>query len=212
MPCPLRDRDQFLCSNDQTALPARPAAADGALSPSEACLAGMETVLSLTSIPDLGDFDSAEVAGDAEAARTNLVQPGYLSRSTDPLPNFLRRPRRSAEAQGRILALRRRQMRRQLRPGSTLSQGQDHHDIARLRACLYAAEDRPQPPSTQLRLATHAISLSLVATALPVGAAVMTYNLLKGEDMRVTARLTTLTGLALAVISGNPELAQIFGT
>ena len=211
MPYPLRDRNQFLRADDQTSLATRPVPADCAVTPLEAYLSGMECAISLTRLPDLGDFDSAEEAGEPETAGANLFQPGQ-ARGGDPLPNFLRRPRRSALAQGRILALRRRQMRRQLRADVGLQQAQDSHDLARLRASLCAADDAPQQPSTQLRLATHAISLSLVATALPVGAAVMTYNLLKGEDMRVTARLTTLTGLALAVISGNPELAAIFGT
>jgi hypothetical protein len=84
-----------------------------------------------------------------------------------------------------------------------------------MRECIYAPlegqSDAETRPSVPLRLATHAISLSLVATALPIGAAMMTYNLLKGEDIKVTARLTTLTGLALTVLAGNPHLAQLIG-
>ena len=174
----------------------------------------MECAIPLTRIPDLADLDGPEAAADLAEPSMNL-----FAESTDQPHgtslNFLRQPRRSAAANRRIIALRRRQVRRQLRPALPqwpLAGGQDETELARMRACLYAAdpavEDRP---STPLRIATHAISLSLMATALPVGAAVMTYNLLKGEDMRVTARLTTLTGLALAVIAGNPELALIFG-
>lgn len=130
--------------------------------------------------------------------------------------NFLREARLSPVAQSRVVALRRRRVRAQLRrplPVWPLPGGQDDDELRNMRDRIYTveADAKDRPPSVPLRVATHAISLSLVAAALPVGAALMTYNLLKGEDIRVTARLTTLSGLALAVIGANPHLAQVIG-
>lgn len=175
----------------------------------------MDCVIPLTSIPDGAEADDGE---DTSLAGLNLF--GAASDTGDDLArtNMLRNPRLSRAEQGRVVALRRRTMRSHLQRRPAVwraSGGQSVDDLHQMRTCIYtptpeqlAGEAKPSVP---LRLATHAIGLSLLVTALPVGAAMMTYNLLKGEDIKATARLTTLTGLALAVLAGNPQLAQLIG-
>jgi hypothetical protein len=74
-------------------------------------------------------------------------------------------------------------------------------DRARLRQARAAvcAPDVAAPESMHLRIAAQTINLTLLLTmALPVGAAALTYGLFRGQDMRLTSRLATLTGLMLA--------------
>lgn len=175
-----------------------------------AAIAQLDCAISMSPLPELAAFDGRDAVTDA-----NLFLSGTEDETEAPA-NFLRVSPRSRLARSRVVALRRRQMRSHLQRAQVqwpLAGGQDEGELARLRDCLYPEVEEivEERPSTQMRLATHAISLSLVATALPIGAAVMTYNLLKGEDMRVTARLTTLTGLALAIFAGNPALGQLVG-
>ncbi len=77
-------------------------------------------------------------------------------------------------------------------------------ELARLRDALYQAdpEELPAPLSTQLRLTVHALNTTLILVWAPLGAAVMTYSLLKGEDMKLSARLMVLTGLFATAIEG----------
>jgi hypothetical protein len=82
-------------------------------------------------------------------------------------------------------------------------------ELTRVREALYPPEpvaEVAERPSTQMRLAVHAMNCSLIAVALPVGAAAMTYSLLRGEDMRVSARLMALTGTLFAL--GDTSLGQ----
>lgn len=69
-------------------------------------------------------------------------------------------------------------------------------ELARLRAALYEPQpaEVPEVPSSQMRLAVHAMNATLIVVYAPLGAAVMTYALLKGEDMKLSARLLMLTG------------------
>ena len=173
-------------------------------------LALLDCVIPMTCIPELADLDS-----DEDLTGLNLFSP-VMDADTEQDANILRSSSRSSQARGRIVALRRRAMRSRVQravPVWPLAGGQGDNDLRAMRDQIYApCEAEPdQMVSVPLRLATHAISLSLMATALPVGAAVMTYNVLKGEDIKVTARLTTLTGLALVVLAGNPQLAQMIG-
>lgn len=202
---------------DRAAMPprtARPAAADTRIWSSDLteALRGMDSLLSLTEIPEArpawpdpsGPVAANVFGSDAETAE-----------GRGDGANFLRVARRSQLAQSRIIALRRRAIRTPARSlaASWRAAGVCDPSLAALRHYIYTpdARDEPPPPSTHLRLATHAITLTLVATALPVGAAMMTYNLLRGEDIRATAHMTTLTGLGLAVLAGNPGLAQLIG-
>ena len=72
-----------------------------------------------------------------------------------------------------------------------------HSELARVRAALYMTEPTPvrSLPSTPMRLAAHAMNATLIVVWPPLGAAVMTYALLRGEDMKLSARLMVLTGL-----------------
>lgn len=170
-------------------------------------LALMNCTISLTMIPE---FEYPADDGKALVGQ-NLFGPVMDDADICAAVNFMRTSRRSTAAQRRVVALRRRAMRAQVRRPASL--GQSATELRTLRDHIYHADpsDTETNPSVPLRLATHAIGLSLVVTALPVGAAMMTYNLLKGEDIRATARLTTLTGLALAIIAGNPGLAHLIG-
>jgi hypothetical protein len=73
-------------------------------------------------------------------------------------------------------------------------------DAARIRAALYPPEEEVEDerPSTQMRLAIHAMNATMIVALLPVGAAVMTYSILRGEDLRLSGRMLALTGLVLA--------------
>lgn len=187
--------------------PARPAPENYDLL--HAALAEMDCVISLSQIPDLlaDDDDGALSAGP------NLFASPPESGDEAVRVNMLRQTSRSSARQGRVLALRRRTLRARVRYTAAVQQAE--YEQRRLRAQILTVPEEElaqlDRPSVPLRLATHAIVLSLMATALPVGAALMTYNLLKGEDIQMTARLTTLTGLALAVLAGHPEWAQLLG-
>ncbi len=77
-------------------------------------------------------------------------------------------------------------------------------ELAQVRDALYQAdpEDTPAPLSTQLRFTAHALNATLILVWAPLGAAVMTYALLKGEDMKLSARLMVLTGLFATALEG----------
>lgn len=70
-------------------------------------------------------------------------------------------------------------------------------ELAGLRDLLLTEEPtaaNPEKPSAQMRLAVHAMNATLIVVYAPLGAALMTYSLLRGEDMRLTARALTLVG------------------
>lgn len=77
-------------------------------------------------------------------------------------------------------------------------------ELAQIRDALYQAdpEDTPAPLSAQLRFTAHALNATLILVWAPLGAAVMTYSLLKGEDMKLSARLMVLTGLFATALGG----------
>lgn len=75
-------------------------------------------------------------------------------------------------------------------------------ELARLREALYppVLDGEIMPPlSTQMRLAVHALNATLILVWAPLGAAVMTYSLLKGEDIRLSARIMAMTGTLFAL-------------
>ncbi|MCL4188191.1 MAG: hypothetical protein KJZ85_11330 [Rhodobacteraceae bacterium] len=89
-------------------------------------------------------------------------------------------------------------------------------ELRRVRAALYpdvtdappaaargaagAAAPRPESePTLAMRLSATAMDMTLLVVALPVGAAVVTHNLLRGRtDMRLSARMMALTGAFIA--------------
>lgn len=76
-------------------------------------------------------------------------------------------------------------------------------ELARLRDALYHEDDEDVLPSGQMRLAAHAMNASLIVVYAPLGAALMTYSLLRGTDMRISARVLTVTGV-LAGLAATP--------
>jgi len=67
-------------------------------------------------------------------------------------------------------------------------------ELRRVRAALY---ERAPRPSTALRLAAHAMNATLIVIALPIGAAMMTHGVLRGENLNASARLMAIVGIAL---------------
>ncbi len=94
-------------------------------------------------------------------------------------------------------------------------------ELARLRDALYpenpievGLQDN-QPMTAQMRLAVHAMNATLIMVWMPMGVAVMTYSILKGEDMRLSGRLMALTGTLLAFAHspfGQSVAAAVAGT
>jgi len=68
-----------------------------------------------------------------------------------------------------------------------------------IRHALYAPDEVEQKPSTALRLATHSMNLTVMVFALPVGVSMMTYTLLRGENLNVSARVLALMGMLVGV-------------
>jgi hypothetical protein len=68
---------------------------------------------------------------------------------------------------------------------------------------FYDAAEKVQQYSLPLRIATHSINFALIIAVLPIGAASLTYNLLRGEDIAITGRLATLAGLVLVFGGGH---------
>jgi hypothetical protein len=79
-------------------------------------------------------------------------------------------------------------------------------ELARLRAALYPAPEYLPVATPQLRLSAYAMNATLIVVWAPLGGAVMTYSLLKGEDMKFSARLMVATGVALGLL--NTEFGQ----
>lgn len=69
-----------------------------------------------------------------------------------------------------------------------------------LRAALCKVDAREADKlSTPLRLACHAINATLIVIALPVGALMMAYSILRGEDLNTSARMLAIIGTAVGV-------------
>ena len=86
-------------------------------------------------------------------------------------------------------------------------------ELFRLRAALYPNEDENPPPhlsSPQMRLAAHTMNATLIMVALPVGAAMLTYSVLRGENMRLTSAALVATGLASSLFQG-PVVSALMG-
>ena len=70
-----------------------------------------------------------------------------------------------------------------------------------LRETLAAlrADNRPSAP---LRLAGHMMDATLMVVALPVGAAMMTYGLVRGGDVYRSGRMLALCGIGMVALEG----------
>ncbi|MGZ9809582.1 hypothetical protein ACXN5S_03880 [Pseudoroseicyclus sp. H15] len=74
-----------------------------------------------------------------------------------------------------------------------------------LRDALYVNGEAEEAPSTVLRLAAHTINASVMVIALPVGASLMVYSCLRGEDLTLSARAMAVTGMAVGLMKMAPE-------
>lgn len=74
-----------------------------------------------------------------------------------------------------------------------------NRELDTVRQALYPAEEPSHPYSTQMRLAVHCLNATLILVWTPMGAALMTYSLLKGEDMRLSSRVMVVTGTFLVL-------------
>lgn len=89
-------------------------------------------------------------------------------------------------------------------------------ELERVRTALYPAPTPPPPHlvSPQLRLAAHTMNATLIMVALPVGAAMLTYSVLRGENMRLTTAALVATGFASTLLQSpfGQQLAAIAGS
>lgn len=87
-------------------------------------------------------------------------------------------------------------------------------DLIRIRAALYPPEDEAAEgisgQSVQMRLAVHSMNATLLVVMLPLGAAMTTYTLLRGADMRATGRAMALGGFGL-VLARMPMIQALIG-
>ena len=85
-------------------------------------------------------------------------------------------------------------------------------ELSRLRLALYPTEQAVPPYliSPQMRLAAHTMNATLIMVALPVGAAMLTYSVLRGENMRLTSAALVATGIASHLLQG-PVISALVG-
>lgn len=75
-------------------------------------------------------------------------------------------------------------------------------ELERLRTALSTAPeaaDEGAPYSTQMRLAAHCLNATLILVYAPLGAAVMTYSVLRGENMQLSSRMMAVAGTLFAL-------------
>ena len=87
-------------------------------------------------------------------------------------------------------------------------------ELSRVRAALYAQPEQSVEPSrTRMRLAAHTMDATMILVFLPVGAAMLTYSVLKGGNVNASARMMaitcTLVGLAHYLPWANQLLQMI---
>ncbi len=75
------------------------------------------------------------------------------------------------------------------------------NELYRLREALYPVDlgEEQVVYSTQMRLAAHCMNATLILVWAPLGAAVMTYSVLRGENMRLSSRLMAMSGTVFAL-------------
>jgi hypothetical protein len=132
-----------------------------------------------------------------------------LSGRSLPVPGRLARYRRNARA---------RRMNRDAAPhqGPVIDiannlpdlPGADLTEAQMIRMALYNTKTGITGPSTELRLATHAMNATMMVIALPIGASMMTYSILRGENLHASARMLAIIG-TLAGLEYSPFGAQL---
>jgi hypothetical protein len=85
----------------------------------------------------------------------------------------------------------------------------------RLRKTFARSKPEPRPVhTTPMRLTAHCFNAALIMVYPPLGAAVMTYSIVKGEDLRLSSRLVAVVGtvFGLAQTPFGHSLAAMAGT
>lgn len=158
------------------------------------------------------DETAAAEAEPAEAEAPEVLADAPPA-ATDPAPADL--PKAGGRHSAARLAAAR--SRAKLRPAKSAPAQHDHaqsdhanslpdlphpmlSEAARIREALYVGEqeDRGRAPLVQ-RLTLYSMNMTLIMVAAPVGAALLTYNALGREDLRLTARAMALTGVVVAL-------------
>lgn len=152
-----------------------------------------------------------EAALPAEEA--NLWHDFGTERATDPAPRPDAAPSRAAPDLDCTTAPRSRRPVRHLTSADLLAPRltepaiqdplQDH--LHRVLDALYAPDPEAEAaeaaarPSLPARLAANVLNITLLVTALPLGAAIMFYTFFRGEDLRLSARMVAIAGTALTL-------------
>ena len=72
-------------------------------------------------------------------------------------------------------------------------------ELQNIRRALYPDDTAGPPYSTQMRLAVHCLNATLILVWAPMGAAMMTYSILRGENMRLSSRVMAVSGTLFAL-------------
>jgi hypothetical protein len=101
----------------------------------------------------------------------------------------------------------------ELEPADTGGEPVPGH-LARIRTDLAAQfrdiRDNPETDNALSRLTVYALNAMLLILAFPVGFAMLMFNLLMGENLRITIHVLALTGLALT-LSRTETAARVLG-
>lgn len=90
-------------------------------------------------------------------------------------------------------------------------------ELFRVREALYPAEPEILPPAkgetVPIRLAAHAMNITLIAVWMPLGISMVAYSLVKGEDVRLSGQMMVLAGLFSASLNSSigQSLMQMAG-
>ena len=126
----------------------------------------------------------------------------------EEVPEAVRMPERETAAAETAAELAAARIKAKLRPAAPEAFANSQPDLphpmvaqaARIREALYEDDDqqrRVKAPLAQ-RLTLYSMNMTLIIVAAPVGAALLTYNALGREDLKLTARAMSLTGIAVA--------------
>lgn len=79
----------------------------------------------------------------------------------------------------------------------------DQIQLSDLRLHLHDVEDTGRAASTPMRVAVHTMNTTLMLVSLPIGASMMTYSILRGEDINLTARAMAITGTLVGLYNSH---------
>ena len=74
---------------------------------------------------------------------------------------------------------------------------------------VFEPQKRPEHKNIVARLTVYVLNLIVMVMALPVGLALLFFNILFGENLRTTAHVIALTGMAMA-LSTMPGANDLF--